>query len=87
MNKIFIYDNLKSEENIQKYFKDIQVNHGFIKINNKKLKVFGIILIFDKNIDDIINSFLKINEKYKKIDKIIVYDLFDKSENECYIFL
>ena len=87
MNKIFIYDNLKSEKNIQKYFKDVEINHGFIKIKNKKLKIYGIIIIFKYNIDNIIHNFLDINEKYKKIDKIIVYDLFDKSENECYIFL
>ena len=87
MNKIFIYDNLKTQKNIEKYFKDVQINHGFIKINNKKLKIFGIIIIFKYNIDNIIHNFLDIDKKYKKIDKIIVYDLFDKSENECYIFL
>lgn len=87
MNKIFIYDNLKSEENIKKYFKDVQINHGFIKIKNKKLKIYGIIIKFKYNIDNIINEFMNINEKYEKIDKIIVYDIFNKSENECYIFL
>tara|TARA_A100001015_G_scaffold310742_1_gene412702 strand:- start:1306 stop:1569 length:264 start_codon:yes stop_codon:yes gene_type:complete len=87
MNKIFIYDSLKNEINLKKYFKNIEINHGYIQINNKKLKIFGIIVKFVMNIDNIVHDFLNINEKYKKVDKIIAYDIYNNYENECYILL
>lgn len=87
MNKIFIYDSLKNENNLKKYFKNISINHGYIEINNKKLKIYGIIIKFKIEIGDIIHNFLNINEKYKKVDKIIAYDVYNKYENECYILL
>ena len=87
MNKIFIYDSLKNEQNLKKYFKNIDINHGYIKINNKRLKIYGIIIKFEFNIDNIIHNFLNINEKYKKVDKIIAYNIYSNYENECYILL
>ena len=95
MNKLFIYDSLKSNifKNIKNntelnnYFKNCKINHGYIKINNKKLKMYGIIICFHENINNILDKFLELNKKYTKVEEITCYDLFNHSEIPCFILL
>lgn len=87
INKIFIYDNLKAKIKIENGFPNFNIVNAFIEINNNKLKIYGMVLIFEENSDNILEKLFRMSNNYKKIDTIICYDIITKKEYECYIFL
>ena len=89
---IFLYDKFKNLDLIKNDINIIKFVDGYIKINHKNinnLKLLGIIVETDKNIEDLKNIFINLDSSYnhKKLSIIESYSILLKKKYGCYIFI